>query len=358
MLEPALMIRMTRPAPDDWPRLGEAWRAIEQRAGASFFQSWTWIGCDVARRFNRPVLFEALHHGALVGIALFNAKRSLGFETLSLHETGDATEDAVFIEHNGPLVVPGHEAAGSMLLEAAGKVGALVLSGVSPALESAAAGAGWVRVTARRDAPFAALRPLRTDPEAGLSRNTRQQLRRSARAYEASGALLVQRADTVAEALAWFAAMAVLHTRTWQARGEPGAFANPAIARFHQGVIESGVPRGEVDLLRVSAGQTVLGYLYNVRSGGRVFAYQSGFDYAAEGSVHKPGMTCHSLALRYYAAQGCATYEFLAGDSRYKRSLASGADTLVWLRVYPVWHPGVLGTLVRRLRSFLPKRPA
>src|SRR5205823_439645 len=111
-----------------------------------------------------------------------------------------------------------------------------------------------------------------------------------------------------------------LHQAYWKSRGEKGAFAQLNFVRFQGLLIGRGFARDEIDLLKVTAGDRVIGYLYNFFYRGRAYAYQSGFDYALGGQHAKPGLTCHALAIAHYLARGASAYDFLAGDSQYKRS--------------------------------------
>ena len=88
----------------DWDALGTEWRALEGRSGASFFQSWSWVGCMAPERYANPVLLRAGHQGRTVALGLFNRQRGWLLDTLWLHETGDPHWDTVFIEHNGLLI--------------------------------------------------------------------------------------------------------------------------------------------------------------------------------------------------------------------------------------------------------------
>ena len=275
--------------------LAADWRALEARAGASFFQSWTWIGCCAAERFAGATLLRA----GDAGLALLGRSRSWQGRQFWLNESGDPAWDANYIEHNGPLLAdPALLPACLRILLASGRL--LRLSGVSDAHLAAARAAGVVRLLHSQPAPFIDLAASGTAPDgylAGLSPNTRYQLRRSDRAYAAAGALTLRRAETLSEALEFLAALAVLHQAAWTARGRPGAFANPAFVRFHRELLARAMPRNEVDLLRISAGEQVIGYLYNFRHRSRVLAYQSGFDYAGAGPHGKPGLTCHHAAI-------------------------------------------------------------
>ncbi|MGI4955895.1 MAG: GNAT family N-acetyltransferase [Janthinobacterium lividum] len=343
----------TRPILDDagLDRLGAAWRGIEAAAGASPFQRWSWVGCRAAERYPSPLLAQAHRCGKLVGLALFNRCRS----RLWLHESGDPALDSIYIEHNGPLALPGPDRSAVLagLLRCAlgdllGRLGGVVLSGVGSDILQAARDAGAATSNRRRAAPFVDLGaiPAGTDYPAVLSRNTRQQLRRSARAY---GDVRLDRAATGPQALEYLDALAVLHTASWQARGKPGAFARPEFLAFHRGLAAHGAPAGEVDLLRITAGTQVVGYLYNLRACGRVCSYQGGFDYAGAPPHGKPGLLCHYLAIEAARVRGDAAYDFLAGDGRYKDSLSNAEGVLHWLRLLPRWHPlaltaAVLGT--------------
>jgi CelD/BcsL family acetyltransferase involved in cellulose biosynthesis len=337
-----MQIEVIRPHSDlDWETLQREWRTLEAEADGSFFQSWTWVGCRVRERLTDPFLLRASEASRVVGLALFNRTgHSLAklLPTLWLHETGRPAEDSVFIEHNAPLLARGCPHLLQPMLAAALRLGRVSLAGVSDAVRDAAAAVGRCTVTATRPAPYARL----TDGGeagwlAGLGGSTRYQLRRSRKRYEAAGRLVSSRAADVCEGLAFLSELAALHQATWQARGHPGAFAAPAFVRFHQTLVARGLPRGEVELLRIATaggeGEAVIGYLYNFRWRERVYTYQGGFDYAAAGPHQAPGLTCHHLAIEAAIANGSTIYDLLAGEARYKRSLGSHETRLHWLTV-------------------------
>lgn len=343
-----ITLTLTRPRLDTCglDRLSAAWRGFEDAAGASAFQRWTWVGCLAAERYPDPVLVQAAVDGVLVGLALFNRRNGRTW----LHESGSPALDAVFIEHNGPLLRPG-PASGRVLdaiLQAArGRWGQMVLSGVGDGVAEAASRAGAAVDRQTRRAPFVDLTAIASgrDYLDTLSRNTRHQLRRSTRAY---GAVRLDRAATVADALGYLDGLIALHTASWRARGQPGAFASQAVQRFHQELVRRGTLSGEVGLLRVTARGGVVGYLYNLHGAGRVCAYQSGFDYAAAPPHGKPGLLCHHLAIEAARASGAGSYDFLGGGDRYKDSLANAHTTLHWMRLVPRWHPIALAERFRR----------
>jgi len=352
----------------DFDRVGELWSALESRADGSFFQSWPWVGCLAGQRYPDPVLLQARQDGVPLALGLFNRRRRLGQSDLLLNESGVAGYDAVFVEHNGFLVERGRadDLAAACLRALTDPPAAarrlrhrLILSGVPQTYIAAAqAGPQPHLVRATRPAPFVDLLALRQSGRQylnQLSSNARYQLRRSQRRFAAVGPLTLDRAGTVAQARDFLARLAALHQKYWTGRGRPGAFANADFLAFHHALIERAFASAGIDLLRVSAGAQAIGYLYNFRYRGSVYAYQSGFDYSAADSQQKPGLTCHHLAIEQYLADGADRYDFLAGDARYKISLASGAVPLYWLEIgqerpFSAWRDRVGAIIGRQFR--------
>ncbi len=327
-------VTVSRIEPGDaaaWEALGRRWRALEPLAGASFFTSWTWVGCLAAERFDDPLLVAAESAGETVALALFNRRRRwFGRPRLWLHEAGRHALDTPFIEHNGLLTRD--PALIGDCLRAALRHGNLVLSGVEdPTLLAArAVGKTWRRENPR-PAPWLDLDRVR---EAGgvlplLSANARQQLRRARRALEATGPLALARAADESEAISFLREMAVLHQASWRARGHSGAFSEPFFARFHEALLGRAMPRGEAELVRITAGPRLLGLLYNFVHDSRVMAYQSGF--AGVEAGRSIGQICHWLAIDNHAAAGRSVYDFLAGEARYKSRFASARTEMHWL---------------------------
>lgn len=334
----------------DLASLGRDWRALEDQApDASCFQVWSWVGCLAAERFRDALLVRATAAGDLVGLALFNRQRG----RLYLTESGDPSLDVTFVEHNAPLLAavapPGTAAAMLRAAQQAGP-GRMVLSGIAPKLLAEAPGIP-LRIQ-ERSAPYVDLDAVRRAGGRwleGLSANARYQLRRSIRSYGAHGVVTIAAARDAAEALAWLDALTSLHIRSWRARGVNSVFARPFAQRFHRTLLTEAVPRGEAEVLRCTAGDRVLGYLYNLRRRGVSFAYQSGFDLEGAEVHQKPGLTCHALAIMRALAGIDRQYDLLAGADRYKLTLSNAEQTLLWAELVPRW--SVHGAVVRLLRA-------
>jgi CelD/BcsL family acetyltransferase involved in cellulose biosynthesis len=335
----------------DLDALSAEWRSLERRARSpSIFQSWTWVGCLFDERFDAPVLLRAFAGPELVGLALFNRRGG----RLSLTESGDEVRDAPFIEHNVPLVAEGWEhVAIPAILQAAWEVPGvrrLVLGGV-PAFVAESAGGIPLRMR-ERAAPYVDLERIREaggDYLGSLTANARYQIKRSMRRFEAAGPLNTHAADTPDKVAQVLEELMRLHGETWQRRGKPGAFAHPFMQRFHVALVQRCLNDERLDLLTVRAGDQLIGHLYGFRIGGHVYAYQSGLASAPDASPHaKPGLTCHALAIARSLSLGDRCYDFLAGDDRYKRSLANAETNLFWSE--QVWPRGPIGLVLRAWR--------
>lgn len=346
--------------------LAAQWQALEERADASFFLTWDWIGTWLAVGGLKPALLIGRRGGEVVLLGLLAPARRkemiFAAEGLHLHATGNQQQDVVTIEYNGFLVdraASGEAERGALafLLDGVAVGGKrrdeLYLRGVTEDFHRHVPEGGRLeRILARMPSWRVDLQAVR---DAGkpyvqtLGSNTRHQIRRSLRLYEAAGPVALTRAGTLDEARAFMQGLKALHQPYWTARGKPGAFANPHFARFHQALIARALPRGEAVLLRVEAGEQLVGYLYNFRLGGRECAYQSGFAYGAAPPHGKPGLTCHHAAIARARAEGVASYDFLAGEDRYKRSLATGTARLHWLEAAPRGRPSAVMLRLRRM---------
>ena len=333
----------------DFAGLGARWRDLETRSAPSFFQSWTWMGCLARERFTDPVLVEAREDGRVVALALFNRRGRV----LYLGESGDPSLDCPYIEYNGVLTETGREdALGRACMLAARSHGGwhkyrLVVSGLEAARLGSLDGIGAIVRDKSTLAPFISFTASNERFLDSRSANTRQQSRRSDRAFAVLGALTVERAATVPRAHEFLDGLATLHQATWTARGQPGSFARPFFRRFHRALIAGGLERGEIDLLKVSAGDHIVGFIYNFRFQDHVLAYQSGFNHGKAVPRGKPGLTCHLQAILLALGSGARRYDFLAGDSRYKKSLADRADLLHWVTVTDRFSPLYLARRTR-----------
>ncbi|MCC5858721.1 MAG: GNAT family N-acetyltransferase [Ectothiorhodospiraceae bacterium] len=331
----------------DRAALANRWTALEHEADISFFQSWLWIGAwlDHIGDQARPRVLRWTDGDRDVGLAVICGRDRYALHrfpnrTLFLHESGWGRSNFV-IEYNGLVIRRGYEQAVAesmldwFLAEAAWSE--LVLSAVraEDPLLAAATRRGMVLVDELNRSPcwyvdLTGLRAQRRTLLQSLGKNSRYQIRRQLRRLAELGEVRTDQARTVEEAHAHFDGLKEFHQRYWQSRGRSGSFANPRWEAFHRDVITAGLGDGRVQLLRFSAGEKPLGYIYTLVHRGHVAMLQSGFNYA-EFEDYQVGLVCNSLAVEWNLDLGMTSYDFLAGDAQYKRRLAKDANELCWV---------------------------
>jgi CelD/BcsL family acetyltransferase involved in cellulose biosynthesis len=348
------------------------WRTLEERSNASFFQSWSWIGtwlktlptgiAPLVARCESPDKLVAL---GIVVPARSRAQFMRHSRRLFLNETGVADLDVLFIEYNGWLADQQHgEAIASFAVQSLAATRGLgdeiILGGVDAQSLAIAIPPGYVRRIENTLPAFSL--DLAGDGIANLARfgkNTRYQIRRALRHYGALGPIETTVPRDQIEAQAFLGELKALHQSYWKDRGRPGAFTRPYFEQFHRHLIATCWERGEVELLRVRAGDRTVGLLYNFIHRDKVYAYQSGFDYALLPRGH-PGLLCHWLAIERHRSGGRRVYDFLAGDNRLKRSLSSTTTQLHWVvlkrTAFSAYGERWLAPLMLRLRSLGPQR--
>ncbi|NDY56534.1 GNAT family N-acetyltransferase [Desulfovibrio sulfodismutans] len=164
-----------------------------------------------------------------------------------------------------------------------------------------------------------------------LSQNTRSQIKRSMRAYKEFGELQVHEADSRASAREMLEEMYYLGRLRKDAQGIVSSL-NPYVIKFNDNLLESRFSFHEIQVLKITAGDKIIGYLYNHVYNGTVYFYQCGFHYSEDNKM-RPGLVAHTLAIVYNANKNHMVYDFGAGEDRYKKSLSNGKSNLVWVRL-------------------------
>lgn len=341
----ALSVRFERA--DAVTDLAQRWRALAAQADRPFFLSWPWIATALATPGPVPWLVAIDDGDTPVALGLLwpmteVRHRVLRVRQLRLNETGPTPQAAVPGEYQTLLARRGHEAeAWRALLRALHAPGApawdeLVVTNALEALETtvralhprvhrrAESGSGFVDLTRLRAAGATTLDAYL----ATLGKNTRAQIQRSLRLYGQRGPVRLERAATAADAAWAFDELAARHTEKWRARGRPGLADFPVLSDFHHRLIATECATGGVELLRLWAGDTPFAWLYNLIDEGRVLFNAGGF--VAETDKHlKPGLVAHALAIVAHLQAGRDTYDFLAGDDRYKTNLGQAGPRFV-----------------------------
>jgi hypothetical protein len=339
---------------EDSGALRDKWLAMEAVSEHTFFTSWHWISCWLETVEPDALQCEAYAGGELVGLGLFVEAREMRgpipLRRMHLHRTGRRDEDRIGIECNDLLIKSGMEkrvrkAVIGHLVRRPG-VDEVIFGLTCDGHDAGIAEPGVMAVHGWSDrAPWVDLK--RAAMEGGydqaLSARNRGHVRRSLRKAEAMGKVEARSAKTVEEALEFFREAGPYHIERWKDR-EPGrrsGYLNPTFVAFHERLIRRAFGHGCVDLVKVTAGDAVIAYMHYFVYRRSVYAYQFAVNFGIQGGGTEgkmsPGLLANYLCIRKFADQGAERFDFLAGDYRYKRALATDAD---WMRYYRYRRPG------------------
>jgi len=330
-----------------WPEVSKLWAELDEVSPySSFYLSteWTTVWLEVFGEALQPEILVFENEERATGICLlvpstewrgpFRVKR------IYLNTVGGDIEERTLMEFNNLLCRASWEEKNVGALAAylqSLEWDEFVVEGISPGplLECFRVG-GFSQlppVTSTMPSYYVNLEQLRQSGasyESSLSSNTREQLRRSVRRYATIGEVRVEVATELFRAEQLFDEMCGMHQSRWQKKGETGAFGPGRRLEFHRTLISQAFEKGSIQLLRVAAGEQTIGILYNFVKNGKVYFFQSGFNYSDDKHL-KPGLVTHVFAVRYCLNAGFTEYDFLAGDAQYKRSLARECRQLNWV---------------------------
>jgi len=328
----------------------ELWKAMLQKSQHSFFTSWGWISTWIkSLPADSGVRLIVGSWKDIPILAFFVGERQyfkygiLPSRIFSLNSTGNPYYDCLYIEYNSMLSDAVIELLPWEFLHYVKNMvwDEFILPGMSQAFLSGSgtildelSGKFHVLLDAVRNSYYVDLEKIRAggmDFMRLLSANKRSQIRRSIKQYELDGPVETEEAQSQNEALAMFDEMVVMHQREWNRRGEPGVFSNQYMLQFHENLIRSRFAEHEIQVLKIRNSSKTIGILYCFVYHGDVLFYQSGFNYESE-NVYRPGLVSHYYAVLHNAAKGMKTYDFLAGEAEYKKSLSTDTNSMYWVR--------------------------
>lgn len=341
-------VRVTARSVSTWNEAAPVWKSLAAESPhASFFLSYEWVDCWMAvfGAALRPEIIVFEERGEPAGICMLVRRvvkhGPLPVRRLYLNTDGEDEADETVPEYNSVLCRAGFETAVAQALAGflLGKRGwdefvarrlapgpverALRCAFATLAIESSAEPAPFVDLerVRRSGAPFEDL----------LGYATRKHLRQNVRQYSRTGDLRVETANTYGDAMRFFDELAMIHQRSWAARGQPGAFASTRFTAFHRELIARLLPAGRVSLIRVSAGNRTIGILYGFVFDGVLHHYQSGCRYPEDYRL-SPGTVTLSQAIQCCAGRSdLRRFDFMAGGSPYKQWLSTGSASVVSL---------------------------
>ncbi|MCC6170072.1 MAG: GNAT family N-acetyltransferase [Caldilineaceae bacterium] len=332
----------------DFERIRTIWGKLAQSSTPSYFLSWGWIENWISfLPTNAAVQLAVFVEGEQPVAAFFlgqtalvrhNAIRSRG---MFLNATGIPLVDRVHIEYNAILhsssrlfslhellaLLPDHwdefwmpgldaNAFPGNMLEQTTSLGEIQIERdvPSPYVD--------LELVRQKDGNYLSL----------LSSHMRAHVKRSQRAYESRGPISLEAACNPNMALEIFDEMVSMHQKAWQAKGQEGAFASNFMRQFHRALICKRFEYGEIQLLRIKVGNTIIGCLYDFVYNGKVYSYQSGFHFEMDNRL-TPGYVSLVEAIKYCAALGLTHFDFMGSDAAYKQRLCTHQQRLIWAKV-------------------------
>ncbi|NVK54887.1 MAG: GNAT family N-acetyltransferase [Alteromonadaceae bacterium] len=336
--------------------LQQDWQTLYEHSVPNPFLNWDWISSYFSHPNCGQLFFvKAELNGDMVGAGFIILQKSKMKTSAHLNRYGSEIHDQPWVEYNDFLLHEKHaQQARLALVEHCVNhlawdefiVGASIKKALSVySLFELQSDTKWYSHTYQTNlAKFSNGK----DYLSSLSRNTRYQINRSIREYQKYGTLEVSIAESADEALRWFVEAAPHHITRWENTDVGSGFTNPLFVKFHNNLIRAAFDKGGIDMIKVSAGSKVISYLYNFKEGKNVYFYLSANVYD-EDLVHtKPGLVGHYLTQCHYISTGMQLYDFMGGESQYKRSLSNQSMPLI---IESFKRRSITSQVIRRLKS-------
>lgn len=160
-----------------------------------------------------------------------------------------------------------------------------------------------------------------------LPSKTRYELRYSKRAVTEKKKYRVENAACTESVKDIFDEFVKLHQKRWNSQGLPGIFADKNFTEFLWDVTEAAFKRGWLRMKVAKAGDESLAVDYAFMFNNRLYDYQKAFDIESPLSKYGPGKTLFYYLMEEAIYEGCAVFDLLRGDEKYKMRIADDAGT-------------------------------
>tara|TARA_Y100001949_G_scaffold113763_1_gene96698 strand:- start:784 stop:1872 length:1089 start_codon:yes stop_codon:yes gene_type:complete len=307
------------------------------------FLSYSWQYSWISSLPTMPTLVTFESDGLVIGYTLYKIKKiipSIPIYCAFVNQMGNSTYDQVWIEFNDIICIKNFKYQCVELLinkvMNKGNVAKLTLSMCDAPKE-------WLQVIQHNNYRYEMeqtpgfRKPLGNincvkDVLIGLSRNSRNKMNRAIRDAETTFGQLSVKKYGKSETEEFLHRMGLLHKKQWMGSSLGSGFANKYFLEHHKTLCSDFFDN--VDLVEVRAGDVLLGLSYNLIHNKHVYFYCSGINNDAKHGKLKPGYIMHILLMSYYGKIGFEFYDFMAGDSQYKRTLSSEEYKLYTLELY------------------------
>lgn len=321
----------------------EIWAYLLNRCPHSYYLAWPWTELWLKSLPADCKLFMVVGYSNespvvafFLGSRTVTRHRFLKFDQLALNQTLIPYFDSVYIEYNSMLIDPGIEISLESILEGIPlqwdeflmtRCSSMYQPNLIP---NENLNTKYDVKTEQFRSYYVDLEKIRRnnyDYLALLSQKRRGKIRRTIKEYEKIGEIRVRIAETVEEALEIFDELIMLHQKRWTERGSRGVFSSEYIIDFNKDLVSKRFGHGEIQLIRISAGDHTLGCLYTIIYNQKVLGGQCGFNYI-QGNLYSPGIVCHYYSIMHNTNIGLNCYDFMDGEAQYKESLSTNYNEI------------------------------
>jgi CelD/BcsL family acetyltransferase involved in cellulose biosynthesis len=321
---------------------------FQNKALENIFLGYEWISTWLKCALITPELitFTLPCGNQPIGFAFIGCIESSLGKTFLLNQTGNQQDDQIWIEYNDVICASHHQACRDALLSyLANKHKAFKFIGINN-IEP------WDHKQWREWSlepsngySAASRQASATESEGSLvahfSKNTKSQISRSKRFIAQHYGELTLRWLSPEQIEAALKEMGSLHIKQWGKHDFGSGFSNTRFVDFHRQLMQKGMQENDantraarVHLAKFTAGELTIGYLYFFTLKNKVYFYLSAINYASQDNKYKPGLLMHKLAMQHFDGLGYSSYDFLAGDARYKTSLSNEKYLLHSMQLY------------------------
>lgn len=315
--------------------LKSMWLSVQTAAQAPCFLLWEWIGIWATHNLSKLYVLSVFYHNKPVAVgALSISRRKLfklfSLDTCYLHRSGNDSKDQIWIEHNDFLIAKGHE-------EPARKEIARYFNNSSLKWDEMYIGMSEAQTLTQITRYFAKKRTVISSPSyhvdlrqcktvddylGTLSSNTRSQIRRSQKLLKQEGEIKISQARNDIDKNTFFDEMASIHRLKWRTTQYGSGFDNADFMEFHHSIIMNDTENTYTALYKLDTNGNTLGYIYLLKNQTTWSFYLSAISFHSNNKI-KVGLLFHTLLIDHAIRYGIESYDFLAGEARYKQSLSN-----------------------------------
>ncbi|WNC68446.1 GNAT family N-acetyltransferase [Thalassotalea nanhaiensis] len=368
-----LQVKCIEISKSEIPSIQQKWLILAEKTETQFFLSWRWIANWLNQVIddNKIVLVSAHSYTSeIIALGLFVEKKSnkLGLIPCTqwfLHRTGKRNYDQIWIENNNFLIAKGYEESALTNIWR-------YLSQSQPHVDEFIISVSKGKTTNQKHLPNS-YSLYKSDLHSGykvnlhnykdlndylsqLSKNTRQQVNRSISLLNKSAAIELKIWNT--DQFSILNKHKHLHIKKWKNTNTPSGFSNPLFEEFHQQLNSAqdfAYSQNIYTLVaEINSGEAILGCAYYLVDHGHIYFYLACLS-KIENNKLKLGLAIHAKVIEWLILNKpeINVYDFLAGDARYKKSLAQTTEAYCNLIIYKKNYKYLLSVTFKSIKDRL-----